>query len=136
MPTPCTICDEPTDAPDLCPSCSGLLRWVRAYFSDEPNFPITPATRFVDDLAIESLDWMDWLSEAEAKLGIVIFDQQAERIQTVGQFIRFLKFAGAHWPDDLDLRQVSRRWYGPYRWDVIQSSTDSQEAAANLPKLR
>ncbi len=118
----CSICDAETGGPDLCGACAGLLRWVRGYFDHVPGLPaqITPETRFSEDLGADSLDWMCWPLEAEEKLGVALSDAQAERIRTVGQFVRALRDAGAVWPEESDVRLHPRhRWWSPYRWEVV-----------------
>jgi hypothetical protein len=76
-----------------------------------------PETRFVEDLGVESLDWMCWPLEAKEKLGVALGDEQLERIRTVGPFIRALRDAGAEWPEDSDVRLCPRRgWWSPYHW--------------------
>jgi acyl carrier protein len=55
---------------------------------------IAPETTFID-LGADSLDWMDWLLEAEDKLGTTIPDRDAEGLHTVGQFLRYLRIRGA-----------------------------------------
>jgi acyl carrier protein len=41
---------------------------------------------------------MSWLLEAEQKLGIDIPDKDAEKLRTVGQFVRYLRARGASYP--------------------------------------
>ena len=122
-PIACSICGDPAIGAEFCPPCAGLLRWVRGYFADEPKVSalVQPGTRFVDDLGVESLDYMEWLLEAEEKLDIAISDHQAERIKTVGEFVRSLKEAGARWPDNKGLRIVPGRWWcsSPH-WEVVE----------------
>ena len=67
---------------------------------------VTQQTTF-NDLGTDSLDWMNWLLEAEEKLGIAIPERAAERLQTVGQFIKYLRAQGASWTsdDDIQLKQ-------------------------------
>ena len=80
----CSICEIATGGPDLCGVSAGLLRWVRGYFHD-PGSPaqIVPETHFVEDLGVESLDWMCWRLEARGeKLGITLPDEEVERIRT------------------------------------------------------
>jgi acyl carrier protein len=118
----CSICDAETGVPGLCGACAGLLRWVRGYFDHVTGLPaqITPETRFAEDLGADSLDWMCWPLEAEEKLGVALSDAQAERIRTVGQFVRALRDAGAVWPDRLDVRLHPRiRCWSPYLWEVV-----------------
>jgi acyl carrier protein len=118
----CSICGRPTGAAELCGPCAGLLRWVRGYFAHVPGLAeeITPETRFIEDLGVDSLDWMCWPAEAEEKLDVVLDDEQCERIKTIGQFIRTLRDAGAHWPEDADVRLRPRRgWWSNYHWAVV-----------------
>ena len=115
----CSICGDQAGGPDLCGGCAGLLRLVRGYFAHDPDLPakIMPETRFVEDLGVESLDWMCWPLEAEEKLGVALGDERLERIRTVGQFVGALREAGAVWPDRSDVRLRPRRhWWSPYRW--------------------
>ncbi len=121
----CSICDSATDRSELCAPCDDLLRWVRGYFAHVPDLParITPETRFAEDLGANSLDWMAWPLEAEEKLGVVLCDGQAERILTVGQFVRALREAGAEWPDNPEVRLCPRRrWWTRHRWEVVESA--------------
>jgi acyl carrier protein len=120
----CAICEAETGGPVLCGACAGLLRWVRSYFAHDPGLSakIVPETRFVEDLGVESLDWMCWPLEAKEKLGVALGDEQLERIRTVGQFVRALRDAGALWPDGSDVRLRQRRhWWSPYRWEIARA---------------
>lgn len=121
MAAPCTICGVGSGGPaDPCQACAGLLRWVRGYFAHIPGLPqkITPEVRFVEDLGVESLDWMFWPGEAEEKLGVSLPDNRVlERVMTVGDWVRVLRQAGAVWPADKQVRLLPRRgWWSSYRW--------------------
>ena len=106
-PRACQICGDvaPGEAVAHCPECAHLLRWVRGYFAHVPGLEthIRPETTF-RDLGADSLDWMDWLVEAEGKLGIKIPDEDAGELNTVGEFLRYLRARGASWPSDYDIR--------------------------------
>ncbi len=120
----CSICRAGTVGTSLCAVCAGLLRWVRGYFAHDPGLPsrVGPETRFVEDLGVESLDWMCWSMEARDKLGVILADERLERIRTVGEFVQALREAGAVWPDDVELRLRPRRgWWSPYRWDIART---------------
>lgn len=122
MPNLCAICGQPTAGAAWCPPCAGLFRWVKGYFAHLPDRAgaITPATRFLADLAVESLDWMNWLLEAEEKLDIAIPDDRADRVGTVGEFIRLLRQEGASWPDGRDVvLRPRRRFWDSHVWDVV-----------------
>jgi acyl carrier protein len=54
---------------------------------------ITRDTHFVDDLNADSLDTVELVMEFEDEFETSIPDEQAEKIQTVGQAIDFIKQA-------------------------------------------
>ncbi len=107
MPELCPICGVGITGktPVLCPECAHLLRWVRGYFAGFVRDPgqITPETTFIE-LGVNSLDYMNWILEAKEKLGIVISNEDAESIRTLGQFLRYLRARGASWPADSEIR--------------------------------
>jgi acyl carrier protein len=105
-------------APDgCCPVCAGLLRWVRGCFAHHRSIPLARITRFVEELGVDSLDWMSWPFEAEEKLGVSLPDRMLERMRTVRDFLRALREAGAQWPDDASVRLLPRRGlWSPYRY--------------------
>jgi len=52
---------------------------------------ITPETSFVNDLGADSLDQVELVMEFEDKFGMQIPDEEAEKIQTVGDAIRYIQ---------------------------------------------
>jgi len=52
---------------------------------------ITPATRFQKDLKADSLEVVELIMTVEETFNIVVDDDAAEKIQTVGDLIDFLK---------------------------------------------
>ncbi|NPA41820.1 MAG: acyl carrier protein [Aquificae bacterium] len=52
---------------------------------------ITPEAKFVDDLGADSLDVVELIMAFEEEFGIEIPDEDAEKIQTVGDVINYLK---------------------------------------------
>lgn len=52
---------------------------------------ITPETSFINDLGADSLDVVELIMEFEEEFDIPIPDEEAEKIQTVGQAIRFIE---------------------------------------------
>jgi acyl carrier protein len=54
---------------------------------------ITPETSFINDLGADSLDTVELVMELEEEFAISIPDDAAEKIQTVGQAIDFIKIA-------------------------------------------
>jgi acyl carrier protein len=123
MPESCSTCGEVVaDRNGLCRECALLLRWVRGYFGHVSGLDkqITPQTTF-NDLGTDSLDWMNWLVEAEEKLGIAIPDLEAERTQTVGQFIQCLRARGASWAPDDDIRLKTKGGcFRNYAWEKVR----------------
>lgn len=51
---------------------------------------VTPATSFVNDLGADSLDQVELVMELEDKFGMQIPDEQAEKLQTVGDAIQYI----------------------------------------------
>ncbi len=54
---------------------------------------VTPETSFVNDLGADSLDTVELVMELEEEFDINIPDDAAEKIQTVGQAIKFIQEA-------------------------------------------
>jgi acyl carrier protein len=52
---------------------------------------ITPETSFVNDLGADSLDTVELVMEFEDAFDMNIPDEDAEKIQTVGDAIRYIK---------------------------------------------
>ncbi len=52
---------------------------------------VTPEASFVEDLGADSLDTVELVMAFEEEFGIEIPDEDAERLQTVGDAIRYLK---------------------------------------------
>lgn len=52
---------------------------------------ITPEASFTNDLGADSLDTVELIMEFEKEFSVNIPDDQAEKIQTVGQAIGFLE---------------------------------------------
>ena len=52
---------------------------------------ITPETSFVNDLNADSLDVVELVMEFEDEFDMSIPDEEAEKIQTVGQAIEYIK---------------------------------------------
>jgi acyl carrier protein len=119
----CSVCKVPPGATegDICAECGELLRWFRSYFADVRNLDpltITPRTRFVDDLGLDSLDHVDWALEAESVFGIRMSDREAEQMHTVGDFLAWLRAGGAKWLPSQDIEIEKGRW-GSRDWKVV-----------------
>ncbi|MDP6381395.1 MAG: acyl carrier protein [Phycisphaerae bacterium] len=52
---------------------------------------ITPETSFVNDLGADSLDTVELVMEFEDEFDISIADEDAEKIQTVGQAAKYIE---------------------------------------------
>lgn len=52
---------------------------------------ITPEASFVDDLGADSLDTVELVMALEEEFGIEIPDEDAEKIQTVGDAIKYIE---------------------------------------------
>ena len=55
---------------------------------------VTPNASFVDDLGADSLDTVELVMEFEEEFDITIPDEEAEKIQTVGQAIDYIEQHG------------------------------------------
>lgn len=54
---------------------------------------VSPAAAFTTDLGADSLDTVDLIMEFEKEFGIKIPDEEAEKIQTVGDAIKYIEAA-------------------------------------------
>ena len=52
---------------------------------------VTPDTSFVNDLGADSLDTVELVMELEEEFDITIPDDAAEKIQTVGQAVKYIE---------------------------------------------
>ncbi len=52
---------------------------------------ITPESHFIDDLGADSLDTVELVMALEEEYGIEIPDEDAEKIQTVGDVIKYIQ---------------------------------------------
>jgi acyl carrier protein len=52
---------------------------------------VTPEASFTNDLGADSLDTVELIMELEKEFDISIPDEQAEKIQTVGQAVAYIK---------------------------------------------
>lgn len=51
---------------------------------------VTPEAHFIDDLGADSLDTVELVMALEEEFGIEISDEDAEKIQTVGDVMKFI----------------------------------------------
>jgi len=52
---------------------------------------LKPETRFVDDLGADSLDTVELVMELEEEFELTIPEEDAERIQTVGEAVKYIE---------------------------------------------
>lgn len=52
---------------------------------------ITPEAKFTDDLGADSLDIVELIMAFEEQLGVEVPDEDAEKLQTVGDVIRYIQ---------------------------------------------
>ena len=70
-----------------------VLEAIRAHLADELELDparVTEATHFKQDLGADSLDLYTLVQELEDSYGVAMSDEQAARIQTVGQAVDFV----------------------------------------------
>jgi acyl carrier protein len=70
-----------------------IFQVIRAHLADELEVDpaaISEATRFKEDLEADSLDLYTLVQEVEDTYGVRISDEQAAKIQTVGQAVDFV----------------------------------------------
>ncbi len=58
---------------------------------DASKDQVTPETSFVNDLGADSLDTVELVMEFEDAFDINIPDEEAEKIQTVGDALKYIK---------------------------------------------
>jgi acyl carrier protein len=70
-----------------------VLDLVRSHLSEElevDSAEISEQTRFKEDLDADSLDLYELVMELEDRYGIAVSEQQAARIETVGDAVEFV----------------------------------------------
>ena len=75
-----------------CPSCGQLLWWFRDHLSRESGIAPESITlsSSLTDLVSDSLDTVELVMELEEQFDIMIPDDAAERINTIGDTIRYI----------------------------------------------
>lgn len=54
---------------------------------DRAGIPLTPATRLIEDIGIDSPRMIDVVLEVEDELGITIEDEAVQRVRTFGEML-------------------------------------------------
>src|SRR5438105_9211098 len=78
-----------------CPRCGQLLWWFRdrlSRYADIDPARITLETSFIDEVEADSLDFAELVIAMEEEFGITIPADEAERIKTVGDAIRYIEW--------------------------------------------
>ncbi len=66
--------------------CEILLNYV-----EEPEGGLTPETRFIDDLAMNSLDIMTMVGDLEDEFDITIETSELRNLFTIRELVKFLE---------------------------------------------
>ena len=66
--------------------CEILLNYV-----EEPEGGLTPETRFIDDLAMNSLDVMTMVGDLEDEFDITIETSELRNLFTIRELVKFLE---------------------------------------------
>ena len=56
---------------------------------------VTPGAKFIEDLGADSLDTVELVMALEEEVGIEVPDEQAEKLQSVGDVIKYVEEASA-----------------------------------------
>lgn len=75
-----------------------LFNWFVEHFETEDEKQFIMLDRTFYELSIESLDYVEWVCEAENKFGVVISDNEAEKLRTVGDYLGFIVRHAQKWP--------------------------------------
>ena len=73
---------------------AGINEKVQAIIAEKLSVDVadvTPEKSFTNDLGADSLDTVELIMEFEKEFGLSISDDQAEKISTVGDAIRFIE---------------------------------------------
>jgi len=54
---------------------------------------VTPEAKFIEDLGADSLDTVELVMALEEEFGIEVPDEQAEKLQSVGDVIKYIEAA-------------------------------------------
>lgn len=77
-----------------CSNCGQLLWWFRDRLCHDGRIApeqVTLSSSFIDDLGADSLDTAELIIELEEEFGIVVPNDDVERIKTVADAIRYIE---------------------------------------------
>ncbi len=72
------------------PSIEERLKEILVKQFEESEKPVTLETSFVNDLGADSLDIVELVMELEDEFDVSIPDEDAEKMQTVGDAVKYL----------------------------------------------
>ena len=75
-------------------SSSDIFERVKDIVSEQMSVSrdqITPETSFINDLGADSLDTVELVMEFEDEFGLTIPEEDSEKIQTVGEAVKYIK---------------------------------------------
>ena len=81
---------EGAPEPEELPVAERVRELICEQLSVSPD-EVTPEATFVGDLSADSLDMVELMMALEEQFGIDISEDQAERIQTVGDAVAFIE---------------------------------------------
>ena len=97
----CPVCGKTSavessypDGDSCCPNCGQLLWWFRDRLSRDAGIAperITLSSSFIEDIGADSLDIVELVMELEEEFEVTIPDDEAERIKTVADAIRYIE---------------------------------------------
>jgi acyl carrier protein len=75
-------------------SSSDIFERVKDIVSEQMSVSrdqITPETSFINDLGADSLDTVELVMEFEDEFGLTIPEEDSEKIQTVGEAVKYIE---------------------------------------------
>ncbi|WP_195499705.1 acyl carrier protein [Alistipes timonensis] len=86
--------DPPITDPDLPADPTDIENWLKETLSMKtgtPTFMLTRSTRLIDDLEMDEVDILDFKLAVESHFGILIFDDRAAMLLTIGDWITYIE---------------------------------------------
>ena len=73
---------------------SDLMEKIKSIIAEQLNVDeaeVQPEAHFIDDLGADSLDTVELVMALEEEFGVEISDEDAEKIQTVGDVMKYIE---------------------------------------------
>lgn len=86
--------DPPITDPDLPADPTDIENWLKETLSMKtgtPKFMLTRSTRLIDDLEMDEVDILDFKLAVESHFRILIFDDRAAMLLTIGDWITYIE---------------------------------------------